>query len=120
MSSDVISRIKASFSRAAAFLCRKLRPAAAPSEDGSSADAHKEIRSTIELQATEGAVTPHDAEMLGGVLDLSELQVLDIMVHRTKMATIDISEPVDFSRVLFGSSTVRSRRWCGGRPRAGW
>ncbi|MBN9260808.1 MAG: CBS domain-containing protein [Hyphomicrobium sp.] len=95
MSSDVISRIKASFSRAAAFLCRKLRPAAAPSEDGSSADAHKEIRSTIELQATEGAVTPHDAEMLGGVLDLSELQVLDIMVHRTKMATIDISEPVD-------------------------
>ncbi len=58
-----------------------------------SADAHKEIRSTIELQATEGTVTPHDAEMLGGVLDLSELRVLDVMVHRTKMATIDINEP---------------------------
>jgi Mg2+/Co2+ transporter CorB len=89
---DVIARIKGSLSRAAAFFCRGLRPPPAPPEESTSADAHKEIRSTIELQATEGTVTPHDAEMLGGVLDLSELRVLDVMVHRTKMATIDINE----------------------------
>jgi Mg2+/Co2+ transporter CorB len=95
MSFDVIARIKAPFSRTAAYLRRHLRAAAPPSEDGASADAHKEIRSTIELQATEGAVTPHDAEMLGGVLDLSELRVLDVMAHRMNMTTIDINEPAN-------------------------
>jgi Mg2+/Co2+ transporter CorB len=30
--------------------------------------------------------------MLGGVLDLKDLQVLDIMVHRTKMQTINIDD----------------------------
>jgi Mg2+/Co2+ transporter CorB len=34
-----------------------------------------------------------DAHMLGGVLDLGQLQVGDIMVHRTKMETINIAEP---------------------------
>lgn len=62
-------------------------------DDDANILAHKEIRGTIELQTKEGAVARHDAEMLGGVLDLSELQVLDIMVHRTKMATIDIADP---------------------------
>lgn len=54
--------------------------------------AHEEIRGTIELQKKEGAVARHDADMLGGVLDLRDLQVADIMVHRTKMETIDADE----------------------------
>ena len=55
--------------------------------------AHEEIRGTIDLQAKEGTVAKNDAEMLGGILDLGDLQVADIMVHRTKMETIDIEEP---------------------------
>jgi len=55
--------------------------------------AHEELRGTIELQHKEGAVAKHDADMLGGVLDLRDLQVADIMVHRTKMETIDADEP---------------------------
>ena len=55
--------------------------------------AHEEIRGTIELQTKEGAVARHDADMLGGVLDLGDLQVADIMVHRTKMETINADEP---------------------------
>lgn len=55
--------------------------------------AHEEIRGTIDLQAKEGTVAKGDAEMLGGVLDLGDLQVADIMVHRTKMETIDVEEP---------------------------
>ncbi len=47
--------------------------------------AHEEIRGTIDLQAKEGSVTKEAADMLGGVLDLRDLQVADIMVHRTKM-----------------------------------
>jgi Mg2+/Co2+ transporter CorB len=55
--------------------------------------AHEEIRGAIDLQTKEGAVARHDAHMLGGVLDLGELQVADIMVHRTKMETFDVSDP---------------------------
>jgi len=55
--------------------------------------AHEEIRGTIELKTIGGAVAKGDAAMLGGVLDLRSLQVLDIMVHRTKMQTIDIDDP---------------------------
>jgi magnesium and cobalt exporter, CNNM family len=55
--------------------------------------AHEEIRGTIELQTKEGTVARHDADMLGGVLDLRDLQVADIMVHRTKMETINADEP---------------------------
>jgi Mg2+/Co2+ transporter CorB len=54
--------------------------------------AHEEIRGAIDLQTKEGAVARHDAHMLGGVLDLGELQVSDIMVHRTKMETFDASD----------------------------
>ena len=55
--------------------------------------AHEEIRGTIELKTIGGAVAKGDAAMLGGVLDLKHLQVLDIMVHRTKMQTINIDDP---------------------------
>jgi Mg2+/Co2+ transporter CorB len=55
--------------------------------------AHQELRGAIELHHKEGAVVKHDADMLGGVLDLRELQVLDIMVHRTKMATVNLDDP---------------------------
>jgi Mg2+/Co2+ transporter CorB len=55
--------------------------------------AHEELRGTIELQRKEGAVARHDAQMLGGVLDLRDLQVLDIMVHRTKMEMVNADDP---------------------------
>ena len=54
--------------------------------------AHEEIRGTIELKTIGGGVAKGDAAMLGGVLDLKDLQVLDIMVHRTKMQTINIDD----------------------------
>ena len=57
--------------------------------------AHEEIRGTIELQTKEGAVARHDAHMLGGVLDLGSLRVDDIMIHRTKMETLDADDPPD-------------------------
>jgi Mg2+/Co2+ transporter CorB len=70
----------------------KLTPGKADDEANILA-AHEEIRGTIELQTKEGTVARHDADMLGGVLDLRDLQVSDIMVHRTKMETIDADEP---------------------------
>ena len=55
--------------------------------------ASDEIRGTIELSTREGGVARDDAHRLGGVLDLKELQVLDIMVHRTRMETINADDP---------------------------
>jgi magnesium and cobalt exporter, CNNM family len=54
--------------------------------------AHEEIRGTIELKTIGGAVAKDDAAMLGGVLDLRDLKVLDIMVHRTKMQTVNVDD----------------------------
>jgi magnesium and cobalt exporter, CNNM family len=62
-------------------------------DDSNILAAHQEIRGTIDLQTREGAVARDDADMLGGVLDLRDLQVADIMVHRTKMETISADEP---------------------------
>jgi Mg2+/Co2+ transporter CorB len=55
--------------------------------------AHEELRGTIELGTRDGGVARGDADMLGGVLDLSDLQVLDIMVHRTKIESVSADEP---------------------------
>ncbi len=68
-----------------------------PTRDDDAANilaAHEEIRGTIALKTIGGAVARGDAAMLGGVLDLRDLQVLDIMAHRTKMHTINIADPV--------------------------
>ncbi|MEO0798234.1 MAG: HlyC/CorC family transporter [Pseudomonadota bacterium] len=54
--------------------------------------AKEEIRGTIELSKRDGAVERDDADRLGGVLDLRELQVSDIMVHRTRIATINADD----------------------------
>lgn len=55
--------------------------------------AHEEIRGTIDLQTKEGTVARHDADMLGGVLDLRDLQVSDVMIHRTKMDMLNADDP---------------------------
>jgi Mg2+/Co2+ transporter CorB len=54
--------------------------------------AHEELRGTIALGERGGAVAKVDAAMLGGVLDLKDLQVLDVMVHRTKMDTVNADD----------------------------
>jgi len=53
----------------------------------------QEIRGAIDLHHRAGRVVKYDRDMLGGVLDLPELAVSDIMVHRTKMETINADEP---------------------------
>jgi Mg2+/Co2+ transporter CorB len=65
------------------------------SDDADVLSAHEEIRGAIELHHKEGGVKKHDRDMLGGVLDLRELTVSDIMVHRTNMDAIDAELPTD-------------------------
>ena len=74
--------------------------------------AREEIRGAIDLQTKEGAVARHDAHMLGGVLDLGELQVADIMIHRTKMETYDAAEsPQEVIAQVLRSQYTRVPIW---------
>ncbi len=53
---------------------------------------HKEIRDTVDLLHSEGEVVKTDKDMLGGILDLKQLDVFDIMVHRTRIFALDAQE----------------------------
>jgi len=59
-----------------------------------SADAaHEEIRGSIELHHQEGSVEREHRDMLGGILDLRDLRVGDVMKHRTDMESFDADLP---------------------------
>jgi len=60
-------------------------------DDGRSG--HDELRGTVDLLRAEGDVIKHDADMLGGILDLRDLKVADVMVHRMQMLTLDSALP---------------------------
>jgi len=51
--------------------------------------AHEEIRGAVEYHHSEGLVETRDRYMLGGVLDLGEMDVSEVMVHRRSMETVD-------------------------------
>jgi Mg2+/Co2+ transporter CorB len=64
------------------------------SEEADAAVAQAEIRGAIEYHHEEGLVESRDRRMLGGVLDLAEMDVSQVMVHRTNIAMLDADQPV--------------------------
>ena len=54
---------------------------------------HEELRGAVDLLAREGGVEKQDRDMFGGVLDLRELDVSDVMVHRTNMISMKVDDP---------------------------
>ena len=52
-------------------------------------DPHDEIRGQINLHHEDGIVKKGDKDMLGGILDLPEVTVEDVMTHRKNILTID-------------------------------
>ena len=55
--------------------------------------AHEEIRGAIEFHHEEGAMESRDRRMLGAVLDLSQMDVSEVMVHRKAISMIDADLP---------------------------
>jgi len=53
----------------------------------------EELRGAVDLMHRAGAVEKLDRDMMGGLLDLRELLVSDVMIHRTKMVMLDADEP---------------------------
>jgi len=63
------------------------------SEGQSILSAHDEIRGAVDLKHYEGGLVKDDRDRLGGLLDLHELEVSDVMIHRTNMQTLNGDAP---------------------------
>ncbi len=55
----------------------------------------EELRGAAEVLHREGMFIKEDRDQLGGLLDLKELEVSDVMVHHTAMGTINADAPAD-------------------------
>lgn len=74
--------------------------------------AHEELRGAIDLHHQEGGVESEHRHMLGGILDLSELKVEDVMVHRKNMVTIDAGANLEETvEVALSSGHTRIPVW---------
>ena len=72
----------------------------------------EELMSAVDLMHKEGDVAKDDRDMFGGLLDLKELEVCDVMVHRTKMVTIDAdAEPAEIMSEVVASPYTRIPLW---------
>jgi Mg2+/Co2+ transporter CorB len=74
----------------------------------------EELKSTVDLLHREGGVERGDRDMFGGLLDLRDLAVEDVMIHRTQMGTINADQPAsDIVRQALASPHTRLPLWRG-------
>lgn len=60
--------------------------------DASMLSPQEEIRGAVDLLHREGSVVKADRDRLGGVLDLGDLEVSDVMVHRTSVQMLNADD----------------------------
>ena len=70
------------------------------------------LRGAVDLLHHEGKVEKQDRDMFGGLLDLRELQVSDVMVHRTEMVMINADlPPEELVREVLATEYTRIPLW---------
>jgi Mg2+/Co2+ transporter CorB len=70
------------------------------------------LRGAVDLLHHEGKVEKQDRDMFGGLLDLRELQVSDVMIHRTEMVTVNADlPPEELVREVLASEYTRIPLW---------
>lgn len=75
-----------------------------------------ELRGQVALLHKDGSVGKSDSDMLHGLLDLNELTVEDIMVHRTRMLSVDADQPPEkIVQEVLDSPHTRLPLWRGER-----
>lgn len=76
--------------------------------------AREELRGAVDLLHREGGVEKHDRDMLSGLLDLRDLTVSDVMIHRTEMITIDADGPSEeVVKAALDAAVTRIPLWRG-------
>lgn len=89
--STILAPVSYSLSRIINFICWLFNINLVSKVSGT-----EEIRGLIEHQHQEGNVFDKmDRDMLGGVLDIKDMEVSQIMVHRSKMCTINFDLPIE-------------------------
>jgi Mg2+/Co2+ transporter CorB len=74
----------------------------------------EELRGHVDLMHRAGVVEKLDRDMMGGLLDLRELMVSDVMIHRTKMVMLDADEkPRDIIDAVLAAAVTRLPLWRG-------
>ena len=81
-------------------------------QDDELVEAHDEIRGTVNLHHSEGSVEREHRDMIGGILDLRELQIADVMIHRKSLVSVDASlPPQDVLNAVLESKHTRVPLW---------
>ena len=74
--------------------------------------AHEELRGQVDLLHHEGSVEKQDRDMLSGLLDLRDLTVADVMIHRTEMITVRADDtPDEIVKEVLDASVTRIPLW---------
>jgi Mg2+/Co2+ transporter CorB len=74
----------------------------------------EELRGAVDLMHRAGVVEKLDRDMMGGLLDLRELTVSEVIVHRTKMVMLDADEPPrDLIDAVLAAGVTRIPQWRG-------
>lgn len=85
-----------------------------PRRYGAARPAHEELRDTVAELHREGTIVREDRDRVGGLLDLAELEVSDVMVHRTHMRTVNADDPPEaIVRDILQSPHTRMPVWRG-------
>jgi Mg2+/Co2+ transporter CorB len=72
----------------------------------------EELRGTVDLMHHAGVVEKLDRDMMGGLLDLRELTVSDVMIHRTKMIMLDADQkPREIVDAVLAAAVTRLPLW---------
>ncbi|HEY2134751.1 MAG TPA: HlyC/CorC family transporter [Xanthobacteraceae bacterium] len=92
---NVVVRILAPVLGAVHWLVRRLLASAGfrVGENEPMLTPHEELRGAVDLLHREGGVEKQDRDMLGGLLDLPDLTVADVMIHRTEVIMVDAGLP---------------------------
>lgn len=73
-----------------------------------------DLKGTIDLHHHEGEVVKGEKDMLRSILDLSEIEVEDIMVHRKNIYSVDASKPAtEIITSILDSQFTRIPLWKG-------
>jgi magnesium and cobalt exporter, CNNM family len=83
-------------------------------EEESILSPHEELRGAVDLLHREGGVEKLDRDMLSGLLDLRDLTVSDVMIHRTEMITVCADDPPEeVVKAVLEAAVTRVPLWRG-------
>ncbi len=88
----------------------------AKSRKNSKEEELEEIRDTVDLKHKEGSIFTFDKDLLDGVLDLSDTEISEIMVHRKEIESINADLPIaEIVKQALASSYTRLPLWRGNK-----